>query len=86
MITHWFVLFYIITSPVSSGSGVNHEEIGIQRQTHVVLTGDMFDSLLESFPEMINQIIDRVTVFASANAAQTNRFLEKLDGLNRTIR
>jgi hypothetical protein len=70
----------------SSGSGANRGEIGIQRQSHVALTGDMLDSLLESFPEMIDQIIGRVTVFASASAAQTNRFLQKLDGLNRTIR
>ena len=69
-----------------SGSGAHHGEIGIQRQSHVVLTGEMLDSLLESFPEMIDQIIGRVTVFASASSAQTNRFLQKLNGLNRTIR
>lgn len=46
----------------------------------------MLDALLESFPEMVDQIIGRVTVFASTDTLQTNRFLEKLNGLNRKMR
>lgn len=68
-----------------TGSGIDLEENSIPRKAHVVLTGDMLDALLESFPEMVDQIIGRVTVFASTDTLQTNRFLEKLNGLNRKM-
>lgn len=69
-----------------SGSGVAMVGDGIQHHAHVVLTGSMLDALLQSFPEMVDQIIGRVTVFAAASPLQTNRFLEKLHSLGRTIR
>lgn len=65
---------------------VNVVENDIHHHAHVVLTGNMLDALLQSFPEMVDQIIGRVTVFAEANPLQTNRFLERLHSLDRTIR
>lgn len=82
--TNLYVLLFIAN--VLPGFGIDLGENSIQRKAHVVLTGDMLDALLQSFPEMVDQIIGRVTVFASANALQTNRFLEKLNKLNRQIR
>lgn len=58
----------------------------IQHHAHVVLTGSMLDALRQSFPEMVDQIIGKVTVFSEASPLQTNRFLERLHSLGRTTR
>lgn len=67
------------------GGDEEEEGLVIQRHAHVVLLGDTLDLLIQSFPEMVDQIVGRVTVLASADVHQTDRFLSRLQNIRRNI-
>lgn len=69
-----------------SNSGVEDgTTLSIQRYAHVVLNGDTLDSVIQSFPELVDQIIGRVTVLASADVHQADRFLKRLREMGRNV-
>ena len=57
----------------------------IQHHDHVVLNGDTLDALIKLFPELVNRVVDRVTVFSSTSPAQTDTLLKILQRLGRDI-
>jgi hypothetical protein len=53
--------------------------------SHVILDGASLDSLMESFPEMVDRIIQRVTVLCDVTAAQIDLFIEKWTQLGHSL-
>ena len=59
--------------------------LSIQRYPHVVINGETLDALVHSFPELVDKIVGRVTVLASADNQQADRFLKRLSQIDRNI-
>ena len=76
------IINYIL---VSASNGGQDQECTIQHHDHVVLNGDTLDALMQLFPELVDRVVDRVTVFSSSSAAQIDSLLKILQRSGRDL-